>query len=140
MSTRKTGTKTLYKVIGCLGDDEAYVFLPISEHPRFDFLVQKNDDLLKIQVKHSKMVSGKIIVWLRSVWSNKSGTHVRKRERGDYDVLACFCSDTNECYFIADQEFEQKSMVTLNNPSEYTSFERAYNIWKTKRLGTVPDC
>ena len=35
-----------------------------------------------------------------SVWNVQHGTHYRRHSVGDYDAVAIYCPDTDECYYI----------------------------------------
>jgi len=52
-------------------------------------------------------------VKLKSVWSNKKGNHILKRDVGDFDILAIFCPQNNKTYFINDNAFNNSTAINL---------------------------
>ena len=90
------------------------VALPVSEHLPFDLIaIAPQGDLLKISVKYRVMSkTGTISVHSRSVWNDRNGTHYRQHSVGDYDALAVYCPDRDECYYLRASELSP-SATTL---------------------------
>ena len=92
--------------VGCVMADllkhDIQVALPVSEHLPFDLLaIHPRGDMLKISVKYRVMSkTGCVKVESRSVWNDRSGTHHRRHSVGDYDAVAIYCPDTDECYYL----------------------------------------
>ena len=47
---------------------------------------------------------GSVTVETRSVWNDRNGTHHRRHSAGDYDAVAIYCPDTDECYYLLASE------------------------------------
>jgi hypothetical protein len=45
-----------------------------------------------------------VTVLTRSVWNDRHGTHHRPHQAGDYDAVAIYCPDTDECYYLRASE------------------------------------
>lgn len=90
------------------------VALPVSEHLPFDLIaIHSRGALLKVSVKYRVMTkTGSVIVHSRSVWNDQNGTHYRRHSVGDYDALAIYCPDTDECYYLRTSELSP-SATTL---------------------------
>ena len=82
------------------------VALPISEHLPFDLIaIHPCGDVLKVSVKHRIMTkTGRVMVHSRSVWNDRNGTHYRRHNVGDYDAVAIYCPDSDECYYLRASE------------------------------------
>jgi hypothetical protein len=104
--------------LGCVMADllkhDIQVALPVSEHLPFDLIaIHPQGDLLKMSVKYRVMTkTGRIMVHSRSVWNDQNGTHYRRHSVGDYDALAIYCPDTDECYYLRASELSP-SVTTL---------------------------
>ena len=117
-----------------------HVSLPIAEHLKYDMVIEKNNNLARVQCRYTTAKENLMRVKLRSVWSNRKGVHKIKRNHNDYDILSVYCPNTNQCYFLADQEFEAQTALELNLKEEhhsektrtakdYISCDRAFAIW-----------
>lgn len=81
-----------------------FVSLPISEHSKYDLIIEKENVCKTIQVRYTTMKNETISVKLRSTWADKNGSHARMRKKGDYDLLAVFEPKTKTTFFISDQQ------------------------------------
>jgi hypothetical protein len=106
-------------VVAALTEQQWNVGILITEHSKYDLLAEKDGRVVRVQVKYTAFKKDKkrIEVKLASSWADRNGNHRRLREVGDYDVLAIYCPDTKECYFI-------KEEVLKSNVRSFTlSFE-----------------
>jgi PD-(D/E)XK nuclease superfamily protein len=56
-------------------------------------------------VKYRVMMErGAVTVQTRSSWNDRHGTHHRHHDPGDYDSVAIYCPDTDECYYLLASE------------------------------------
>lgn len=77
------------------------VAIPLCEHLPFDLIaIGASGQLKRVSVKFRSVIKGAITFVLRSSWADRHGTHVRNHSKADYDVLAIYCPDTGQCYFI----------------------------------------
>ncbi|HET9773205.1 MAG TPA: group I intron-associated PD-(D/E)XK endonuclease [Acidimicrobiia bacterium] len=104
--TKDKGDIGLACVIADLIKHEIQIALPISEHLPFDLIaIHPNGTTLKVSVKYRVMrASGTVRVDSRSIWNDRNGTHHRPHRPGDYDVVAIYCPDTDECYYVLASE------------------------------------
>lgn len=76
----------------------------ITEHAKYDLLAEKEAKMMRIQVRSVKLNnSGAIEIPLRNTYADKHGCYARKRNAGDYDMLAAYCPETGKVYFIHDE-------------------------------------
>ena len=77
------------------------VALPLGEGLRYDLIVDKDDELLRVQCKASTSKAGALVVKCRSTssWAGKTrATH--KYTAKDIDLLAAVDLTTSEVYYI----------------------------------------
>jgi hypothetical protein len=111
--TQKKGDLGLVKVIENLVEQGIAVSLPISESQKYDLIAEKDNKCKTVQVRYSSLKDGSIYIKLRSIWTNGNGTQYRSRKKDDFDVLAVFCPDTKEVYFLDGQKFSNGIAVFL---------------------------
>ena len=111
--TQKKGNIGLVKILSHLTEEDIAVSLPISESEKYDLIAEKNNICKTVQVRYAKMVKGSIPVKLRSQWTNGDGFQAKNRQKGDYDIIAIYCPDTNKTYYVGDEEFDSGSAIYL---------------------------
>ena len=94
------GDIAVAKVISALTSNGWVVGVLLTEHSRYDLLVEKGGECARLQVKHARLRDGAVCAGLVSAWNDKHGTHVRPRADGDYDMLAMYCPDTDKVYLL----------------------------------------
>lgn len=89
------------------------VALPLSEHLPFDLVaIHPCGRVLRVSVKYRVMdKTGALGVETRSMWADRNGTHYRQHKAGDYDALAVYCPNTDECYYLLAQELSPSGMT-----------------------------
>lgn len=145
MYTKKEkGDIGLAEAIACLVKNGIYVSIPMSEHLKYDIIGEKNGVCKRIQVRFTTpKINGVMEVKIRSVWSNKKGSHVLKRNIGDFDILAVYCPQNNKTYFIDDVAFNNATSINLrlrenaadnNSKSRWAEdFENCIKLWSVGR-------
>jgi hypothetical protein len=100
-------------VIANLTTHGVKIALPISEHLPFDLIaISDEGQLAKVSVKYRSARDGKIEVLLRSKWNAAQGTRQRRWQKGEVDVHAIYCPDTQTCYYVPDAKV-RKATITL---------------------------
>jgi hypothetical protein len=119
--TKEKGDQGVGFAIASLLKHGIGVALPISEHLPFDLIaISRDGKMRRLSVKYRKVDRGIIQVPLRSVWSNKTGCHVRSLERGEVDGHAIYCPDTAQCYFMRDDCITTKSItLRIETPKQH---------------------
>ena len=110
--------------LGCVMSDllkhDIQVALPVSEHLPFDLIaIHPRGDVLKVSVKYRVMTkTGCVRVETRSMWNDRNGTHYRHHSVGDYDAVAIYCPDTDECYYLLTSELSPSGRtLRITNPA-----------------------
>jgi PD-(D/E)XK endonuclease len=100
--TKDKGDIGVACVIADLVKHDIDVALPLSEHLPFDLIaIDACGRMAKVSVKYRTMsTQGVVTVRSRSVWNDRHGTHYRPHAAGDYDAVAIYCPDTDECYYV----------------------------------------
>jgi hypothetical protein len=100
----------------------------ITEHAKYDLLIEKDTEVLRVQVKFTTAKAGSIPVSLRNCWVDRNSIHITKRITGSYDVLAVYCPDTKQVYFIRDSQIGNNTsefrLRITSNPSRNQSNSR----------------
>jgi hypothetical protein len=97
------------------------ISIPITENQNYDLIVDKDNTLYRVQVKTTKQKSkyGIFRVSLRTLGGNQSFHTIKKRKKGDYDLLYVL-TDDNTSYLIPDSNFDCENNLSLHKGmSEY---------------------
>jgi hypothetical protein len=61
--------------------------------------------MVKVSVKYREVDGrGGVTVRNRNTWADRHGVHVKNHEPGDYDAVAIYCPQTNQCYYLRSSE------------------------------------
>lgn len=71
-----------------------------TEHLPYDLVIVVEDRFYKVQVKHRKATNKSVMVPKETVWSNAKGTHARRYEKSDFDVVALYIPDLDQVLFV----------------------------------------
>lgn len=128
--TKNKGDKAVGFVIADLMKKDVHVALPISEHLPFDLIAITPHGLFRVSVKYRKMLQGSIIVQMRSSWADSKGCHTSQHSKNDYDWIAVYCPDTQECYYVSVSELSKgvhlRVVKPLNNQNTGIKFASSY--------------
>lgn len=115
---------------------KGYMILsPETEHAPFDLVAYKNKKFIKIQVKYRAVgKSGTITVSLKTCWNDKKGTHIKKYDLDEIDLVAVFCPDTNECYYFDPKETPENITLRVDSPKN----NQQKNISLAKNFLSIP--
>lgn len=116
------------------------VFRSMFSYPKYDFVVERNGNLEKIQVKTVTPVNGKLKVPVKTM-SYKKGTGRNNRTKmtkyikGDFDWLIAVDPKAQKCYFlpadkvIGNSEFILRLVPPRNNQTKNVNFAANYKQW-----------
>jgi hypothetical protein len=112
--TKDKGDIGLVSVMADLLKHGIQIALPISEHLPFDLIaIPHAGPMVKVSVKYREVDDrGSVSVYNRSVWSDRHGVHMKMHDPGDYDAVAIYCPQTNQCYYLRASELS-RSRTTL---------------------------
>lgn len=111
--TKDKGDLAVLKVQADLCEKGYVVCVPHTEHAPFDLVAYKDHQFTKLQVKYRAVKKGVILVPMNCSWADKNGTHSRRYVIGDFDLMAVYCPDTRECYYVPWDVCCKVQMVTL---------------------------
>ncbi len=119
--TQEKGDLGLVCVIADITKQGFAVSLPVSESRKYDLIVEKDNICKTVQVKYAKIYRGSIVISLRSVWTNGSGYQTRKKKKSDFDIIAVYCPNTDQAYYLRGSEMSSGNAVNLrvNDPGKF---------------------
>lgn len=103
LKTSEKGDIAVTKVIADLTEKGYGIFLPISQHLKFDLIAVKDDILLKIQVKYcgeTTSKNGSHLVRNRQIFCNTKETRVTKYKDSDFDYYAMYLDDIKKTIYV----------------------------------------
>lgn len=129
--TKDKGDKGTGNVIADLLSKGIQVCLPLSEHLPFDLIAVKEDgSLLKVSVKYRTLKKGSVYVIFSSSYSDSHGVHTKKIDKNLIDLLAIYCPETKEVYYVIPSEFDGSVTLRIeeskNNQTKGIHFAKDY--------------
>jgi hypothetical protein len=114
--TKTKGDLGVMKVAADLAEQGRIVLVPLSEFQTFDLVSWDGQAFSRIQVKYREVDrKGAITVNLRSCWNDRHGTHITPMDKAEYDVIAIYCPNTKEVYYVGKDDVE-KSVTLRTRP------------------------
>ena len=88
--------------------------IPFTENQNYDLICEKDGKLNRVQIKTTRQKSkyGVYVANLRTLGGNQSFHTIKKREKGDYELLYVL-TDDNVSYLIPDEVITAKNAVSL---------------------------
>ena len=109
MKSYEKGAIGEHRVVADLISKGYRVHKPLSESLPYDLVVSIKGFFFKIQVKYVTLTRGFVETSPRSIKSRNT-----RIVNIDFDLLAIFCPDTQECYYIWRNEFEGSVRLRIN--------------------------
>ena len=99
--TKDKGDLAVAMVIADLAKQGITVCMPISEHLPFDLIAVSADyRIVRVQVKHCKLVGGISKLMLYSTYSDSSGKHKNFTDRSSFDAYAVYVPDVEKILYV----------------------------------------
>jgi hypothetical protein len=115
--TKDKGDIGLGFVIADLISHGIQVALPMSEHLPFDCIaISETNQLIRLSIKYRATKDNRILLTLRSSWSDGHGVHIRHHDKNSYDATAIYCPNSKECYYIRNEEIESDICLRFDEP------------------------
>lgn len=89
------------------------VSVPFGDNQRYDLIVDKGGELLKVQVKYCSIRKQVIEVPLASVYSLKNENVIRHYEKTEIDIVLVYCPDTEKLYWIDFHSIDNRYSIKL---------------------------
>lgn len=129
--TKDKGDKGTGNVIADLLSKGIQVCLPLSEHLPFDLIAVKEDgSLLRVSVKYRTLKKGSVYVVFSNSYSDSHGVHTKEIDKNLIDLLAIYCPETKEVYYVIPSEFDKSVTLRVeeskNNQTKGIHFAKDY--------------
>jgi hypothetical protein len=98
--TKDKGDLGVAKVFADLVEKGYALLFPATEHAPFDLVAWDGERFIRLQVKYRSARRGVIKLQFRSVWNDKHGTHVRPMDKASVDVVALYCPEVDQCFYV----------------------------------------
>ena len=114
MKSKEKGDLALGQAIAYYTKQGCEILLPIGDKKKYDFVIDRNGNLFKVQVKYSGFKdSGGFAVPLKVMGGNRSsGNNCKKYKKGDFDIFFVYTSD-GTTYEIPYDVLEGKSSIIV---------------------------
>ena len=130
--TKNKGDIGVLRVMADLLDHNIHSCLPVSEHLPFDLIAVYPDGRLKrVSVKYRGVSSRGILqIPLASCYSTSKGARTVKINKAMIDMLAVYCPDTKEVYYLNPADFGEdislRVLPSKNNQSNGVHYAKNY--------------
>lgn len=115
--TKDKGDKGTGNVIADLLSKGVQVCLPLSEHLPFDLIaVKESGELMRVSVKYRTAKNGSIFVSFSSSYSDSKGVHIKFADKSLIDLLAIYCPETKEVYYVLPSDFDKTVTLRIEEP------------------------
>jgi hypothetical protein len=111
--TKDKGDLAVAKVQADLIERGATVLLPLTEHAPFDLVAYLDNTFFRVQVKYRTVSKGAVNVMFRSSWADRHGTHHRPLLADAVDIIAIFCPNTSESYYVNRRDFRTSVSIRI---------------------------
>jgi hypothetical protein len=98
--TKNKGDLGVAKVFADLVEKGYALLLPATEHAPFDLVAWDGERFIRVQVKYRSARRGVIKLQFHSVWNDRHGTHVRPMDKASVDVVALYCPEVDQCFYV----------------------------------------
>lgn len=102
------------------------VLSPATEHAPFDLVAYRTGAFHRVQVKFRSARAGTIFLQFRSMWADRNGTHIKRVDKSEIDVVCVYCPDTDECHYLRPADFRQS--VTLRVRPAVSAQQRGIHL------------
>lgn len=100
------------------------VSCPLADSSNYDLIVEKNSILYRVQVKttRSRNNAGGWVANLRTFGGNRSGTNIKHRKKGDWDLLFVLTQD-DRIWSIPEESLGKVTHSVNIGNLKYSEFE-----------------
>jgi len=121
--TKDKGDLAVAKVQADLVERGATVLQPFTEHAPFDLVAYQDEAFYRVQVKFRTMKLGSVYVPFKTSWADRHGVHTRPMPMNEVDVVAIYCPDTRQTYYIDPRTFRGSATIRIE-PSKNGQAQR----------------
>lgn len=100
-NTSHIGEISRTQIIAALTLQGKTILLPLSDHQRYDLVIEDHGIFQRVQCKTGRLRNGVIRFVPCSIDSrSKPGGRVCRSYRGEIDLFGVYCPDNNKCYLV----------------------------------------
>lgn len=107
-NTKAVGDLSEAKVLAALISKGAHVSIPFGENHRYDFIVDRDGALLRVQVKTGRLRGNAIVFSSSTSHFHRGGE--RESYRGQCDLFGVYCPETDEVFLVPVDEVPQTTV------------------------------
>jgi hypothetical protein len=117
------------------------VYRPIAEGGRFDLVLSRGQEVLRVQCKSGRLSDGTVIARVESVRRSSGGVLRRPYTAQEVDAVAIHCHDLDEAYLLPIAILAGRSEVRLrltppkNNQAKRVRWAAQYRLGAIAQLG-----
>lgn len=100
-NTSIVGEASRWQIIAALTRRGKQLLLPVGDHSRYDFVIDDEGTILRVQCKTGRLRNG--VVWFPacSRCSRKGPNgYARRSYRGEIELFGVYCPDNGKCYLV----------------------------------------
>jgi hypothetical protein len=131
--TKDKGDVGVLKSAAWFAENGYVVMSPMTEHAPFDLVAYRSGLFWRVQVKYRTECSGVIECPLRTSWADRHGTHTRRINRSEVDVI-CIYNPSHGLFFISPANEPNVNRVALRLDGY------APKNGQSKRVRSAEDC
>ncbi len=128
--TKNKGDLGVAKAYCDLVEKGYIVLFPATEHAPFDLVAYDGIRFVRIQVKYRRVVNGVLQVNLINWWADKNGSHGKRVDKSQVDVLCVYSPEPDKCYYFRAEEINTSLTLRItapkNNQSKNVKFADDY--------------
>lgn len=118
MNPSEIGDVSVARVLAALVQNGEVVLVPFGDARRYDLAVDRNGQLVRVQVKTGRVRKGAILFWTCSNTKLSGVSDARKSYVGEADFFAVFCPETDSCYMVpADEVPSRQGSLRVSPPA-----------------------
>jgi hypothetical protein len=109
---------------------------PLNDE-RYDLIFDAGDRLMRVQCKWARQIGDVIVARLYTSRRGPDGLINRRYSRGEFELFALYCPDTEACYLLPADEFVARRQIHLrlspsrNNQSSGVNWARDFEFGAT---------
>ena len=121
VNTKELGDMAVGNAISYFISNKYEVCLPIGDKRDYDFLVEKNGEIKRVQVKFAGISSrGKCVAGLRITGGNQSFNYSRKYKKNSFDILFVY-TGRGQKYVLPWSHVLCRNEISIEN-NKYTRY------------------
>jgi hypothetical protein len=98
VNPKAIGERSEGQIISCLLRAGKTVLKPFGDNLRYDLVLEEGDRFVRVQCKTGRLRSGAVTFPTCSTYAHRG--HGRRDYRGQADVFAVYCPETDRCYLV----------------------------------------